>query len=481
MRNLFSTMFGPGRYLNPRASGMIVFGGGGSSGPSLAEIKGAVKEYADPEFRDVFGGQDKISGNITDMNYDMNRGYADLDGAIDDVYSGMTSGFGSAERDLSNLSDDVADVSGQVSTGFNDQEDYIDDAFDGQEDFITDEFGDQQQYIGGEFTKQGEELTEGFEDTQGDIADSRTDILDRLGTNKTDLEGFLNDKFGSISTMTGGRFDSVDGLLGTLQTNQTSGFGDLTRNMTDGQSGIQSAVDGMSGNLDTYYGDLSQGQQDMSGTLGGLTSDFSTFTDQYGDDTTLANRARNDLTTGLQNAVSGIQGSLAESAASTEDQIRSAAEGNTRATEDAASQLDTNFADVARSLTMGVEASTSEGQRAQDEYLNKLNDVRSLVTNQGDQLDASVRDSYTNLANSFDTQGRLIANSVNAQGQETKRAIDKNGNLMISQFDQQGTRISQFGYDMNQMFSTLDSIQNSTISRTGMMSPATQPYASTRG
>jgi len=52
---------------------------------------------------------------------------------------------------------------------------------------------------------------------------------------------------------------------------------------------------------------------------------------------------------------------------------------------------------------------------------------------------------------------------------------------MISQFDQQGNRISQFGYDMNQMFSTLDSIQNSTIYRTGMMSPATQPYASTRG
>lgn len=481
MRNLFSTMFGPGRYLNPRTSGMIVFGGGGSSGPSLAEIKGAVKEYADPEFRDVFSGQDKIDGSITDMNYDMNRGYAELDGAIDDVYNGMTSGFGSAERGLSNLSDDVADVSGQVSTGFNDQEDYIDDAFDGQEDFITDEFGDQQQYISGEFKQQGEELTEGFEDTQGDIADSRTDILDRLGTNKTDLEGFLNDKFGSISTMTGGRFDSVDGLLGTLQTNQTSGFGDLTKDMTDGQSGIQSAVDGMSGNLDTYYGDLSQGQQDMSGTLGGLTSDFSAFTDQYGDDTTLANRARNDLTTGLQNAVSGIQGSLAESAASTEDQIRSAAEGNTRATADAADQVDTNFADVARQLTMGIDASSAEGQAAQDEYLNKLNDVRSLVTNQGDQLDASVRDSYTNLANSFDTQGRLIANSVNAQGQETKRAIDKNGNLMISQFDQQGSRISQFGYDMNQMFSTLDSIQNSTISRTGMMSPATQPYASTRG
>ena len=481
MGNPFLTIYGPGRYLNPRASGMIVFGGGGSSGPSLAEIKGAVKEYADPEFRDVFGGQDKISGDITDMNYDMNRGYAELDDAIEDVYSGMTSGFGSAERGLSNLSADVEGVGDQVTTGFRDQEDYMDDAFDGQQDFIQDEFGDQQQYIGGEFDQQREDITEGFEDTQGDIAGSRQDILDQLGVNKTDLEGFLSDKFGSISDMTGGRFDSVDTLLGTLQTGQTSGFGDLTRDMTAGQSGIQSAVDGMSGNLDTYYGDLSQGQADMSGTLGGLTSDFSTFTDQYGDDTTLANRARNDLQTGLQNAVSGIQNSVAENAETTTQQIQAAADTSTRATEDAAAQIDTNFADVARQLTMGIDASTSEGQAAQDEYLNKLNDVRSLVTNQGDQLDASVRDSYSNLANAFDTQGRLIANSVDAQGQETKRAIDKNGNLMISQFDQQGTRISQFGYDMNQMFSTLDSIQSSTIYRTGMMSPATQPYASTRG
>ena len=38
MGNPFLTIYGPGRYLNPRASGMIVFGGGNTNGTIFNDV-----------------------------------------------------------------------------------------------------------------------------------------------------------------------------------------------------------------------------------------------------------------------------------------------------------------------------------------------------------------------------------------------------------------------------------------------------------
>ena len=477
MRNLFSTMFGPGRYLNPRASGIIVFGGGGGGGPSLAEIKQAVKEYADPEFKDVMGGQGDIEDSIGDLNYDMLDQFGDLDSAVDDVYNKVTSGFNVAAGEFDDLAEGQSDIKGTVKTGFSDQEDFIEDQFDAAGTAMDDAFDDQGEMIKGEFGDQKEVIDEGFSDTQEDVAGARTDILAQLTSDRTGLESFLTDKFGSIENMTGGRFDSVDNLLDTMQSEASQGFTDLTKTVTDGQGKIQSSVDGMSSNLDTYYGDLSDGQANITDSVGNLSSNFTDFQDQYGDDVTLANRSRNDIISGLQNAVGDIQGQMGAQSEQYGQQLQEVQAAN----EAAAQELDANFADAARELAMGIEGSTEEAQANQSAFKDGLSNIRNMLDTQGDQLDMSVRDSYQNLSDAFDQQGRLIANSVDAQGTETKRAIDKNGNLIVSQFSQQGERISQFGYDINQMFGTLDSIYDSTIYRTGMMSPATQPYASTRG
>lgn len=473
--NLFMQMFGPMRHVNPRASGMIVFGGGGGGGPSLGEIKQAVQEYADPEFRQVFNNQGNIQGDIRDLSYDAQSGFRDLDSAIEDVYQGMTSGFSSADQRFSGLSDDLSDAQRNITGAMGDLGDDISDQFRDSRDFVGSEFDNQRDFVAGEFDQANENMSQGFRDTRADVTGARQDILDQMGINRTDLNSFLENRFGSIENMTGGRFSDLDQAIEALQASQNTGFTDLSTNVLGGQQNIQNTLDTTSNNLNTYYEDLAGNQATMGEQLTGLGTNLTSFRDQYDDDVTMAVRSRNDIQEGLQNAVSGIQDTVGAASQQTADQLRNVTERQERT----AQETRTDFAQAAREITMGIEGTSDEQIMQQQEFKNKLGDVRTLLTAQGDQLDNTIRDSYMNLANAFDASGSLIASSIDAQGRETKRAIDNNGNLIISQFNDQGQRISQFGYDINQMFSTLDSIYDSTIYRTGMMSPATRPYAST--
>ena len=71
---------------------------------------------------------------------------------------------------------------------------------------------------------------------------------------------------------------------------------------------------------------------------------------------------------------------------------------------------------------------------------------------------------------------------MNAMGNRVKRAIDGNGNLIVSEFDEAGVRISQNGYDINSIMASMSSIEDSSIADTGLLTAPVNrsPYARTQ-
>ena len=130
--SLFMQQFGPMRYVHMRRSGLITYtGGGGGGGPSLAEIKTAVGEYGDPQFRTVFANQGDITDDIGDA---LDRSLTRIGTAEDNLGDNFTALTGS----IGDVGSDVGSIQGDVTRGFSNMDEGFDDA---QADRNT-QFGD---------------------------------------------------------------------------------------------------------------------------------------------------------------------------------------------------------------------------------------------------------------------------------------------------------------------------------------------------
>ena len=107
-------------------------------------------------------------------------------------------------------------------------------------------------------------------------------------------------------------------------------------------------------------------------------------------------------------------------------------------------------------MAVGFDDGTDESKAAKTDFANRLSAIDNVLNVQGDQLNASLKDSYTKLSSAFDETGALIANSTDSAGNRISRALDAQGNLLIATFNNTGTKLDQQSLSINQMMGQME-------------------------
>jgi hypothetical protein len=436
-------------------------------------------------------------------------------------FSNLQSGQSTIRQDISGLNtgfkDESRDIQDKLYKGFNEQEDRFDDIDSG-------------------LTGLGNTVDTGFSDMGTQITGLGTDVGNRLdtfdqnmNTNFTGLGNQVETGFTGLGNQVDSRFNTLnDGMntgfatvmtdMGTGFTNlgntvqqgdqalmqgQEEGFAGVNENVTNvganlgnqltetsanvlaGQLSIQDLVNQYGANQDTYFQALSQGQTESQARQAALQTGLDQFRGDYDRNTTLANQQRGRI----QDAVVGGQAQIGEQIAQSSD-AQSRLLGNVGQSVQQVGQTANNiesaqakdFSRIAKQIATGFDDGSAETASARNEFIDRLNTVRTVLQDQGANIDAGIRETYSTLVSSFDDQGALIQSSANADGSRISRALDQQGNLLLAAFDRTGTRVDQQSLDINRMMSQMDQFgyRPGSNAAMGSMSPgmtATQPAA----
>ena len=231
----------------------------------------------------------------------------------------------------------------------------------------------------------------------------------------------------------------------------------------------------MSGRADTYFGGLSEGQAGIRENVGGLQSNFQDFRDAYDTNTTLANQTRAELMDTVSGGFNNVRGAIADNFSDTRSDVnRVAAQvGNAQNSQAATTQSQTmDLSNTIRELASGLTASNQGQVAAQNSVMDRINTVKNVLLNEGNNIPADIRSQYTDLANAFDASGRLIRESVNNQGLITRRSMDADTNLLSAQFDQGGNAIGQSVINVNNLLGQLENFGYTGAGAPGQLTPA---------
>ena len=506
------------RYLNPRASGLIVFKGGGGGGASAEEVDASVA-----------AGTEAVNANTNAGFAEAETQLAETTAAVETVGSNVgtasetgttdvgTGSFTTPVTNQINADGDVVQTGGETVT------------YGGGTANVTDTVkGDTEQIIGGQqktddlinkrfdtFTPttvvsqsidtsdlaKADAMADGFATSAGNqekiLADTGAistavgtgfaDVgqdLSNLSTGQTNIGNQITDLSGNMGT----RFDTVDETLGTgfanVNTNiddqftaQNENLTELSSNILGGQTSLQEYLESMSDRADTYYGGLAEGQANIQSSVGGLQDNFGDFRKQYTDDTTLANQARADLANQVTGGFNQVRDDLDRNFDATSQQNATITR-NTEQTMRNQDDMTTSFGAAFNQIGAGVEAQTTQQQAAKTDMLQRLNTIREVILAEGQNLDPALTMQYAKLADSFDADGRLIQQSSDRNGNVTQRAFDPNNNLNLATFNQQGQVVDRTRLNIDQLMSQMDQMGYGGSSNTGLMS-GSQPFQST--
>ena len=314
-------------------------------------------------------------------------------------------------------------------------------------------------------------------------------VESRLGT----LDSSVNTGFSNM----GSRFDSVDASLGNISGEVTglgsridTGFEGVNSNINEqfdvnaqnrqaqfdqaeanraamqeliltGQVSMTDLINQYGAAGAQYYADLANNQANIMDSQAGIQQGLTAFQDTYNQNVDMEAKRFGELqdqVSGGFDAVRTGQTNLSSAVSGVQDRVAASAQGSQAVAgasqQQAAPAFD--YARIAKEVATGVADQTDGGFTNGQMFASKLDTIRNILVNQGDQLDFRIRDQYTRLANSFDSQGKLIASSVDQNGIQTARAIDQQGNLLMAQFDQTGQRLMQDSMNMNQMLAAFD-------------------------
>ena len=350
----------------------------------------------------------------------------------------------------------------------------------------------------------GTNMATGFTDLEG-ANSTRAETTDGLiNTGFTDLTALNNanteTSMADLETKYKSLTDNVDatrtGLTTLGQNNQAANLGQ--------QQLILQALEDAGLQRTNYYTTLKADTDDIITRVGNFSSDFGNYTDTYDDNTTLANQQRGqirsaqaantgDLLTGIagnRSATESVGGNVQAGIMASNAGLRTLggdlAAGTSVATKD--------FASVAQLISSGFQTNDAETNSMKNEFVGRLDTMRNVLSDADANIDAGFRENYGQMVDSFDSQGSLIQQTALANGDYITRAIDDSGNLLLSQFNQAGSRTSQSMLNLNEMMARMDrmgyipgSNQNMAIPSGSSVTPAnvysgqSVPYASTVG
>jgi hypothetical protein len=438
---------GPFRYLNPRASGLIVFKGGGG-GASAAEVDSsvaagtaAVNENTNARAAEaaVVGEELKTNqGTMLNNQDDLKTGQSDIRRDIANIPQTSVT---TQVVDTSGIENRIGSLEGTTSSGFAD--------VGGRLDTVNNTLGDVQGSVDTGFASMNQNFN--------DITEGQTGIQNTL----TDVAGNMTERFDTVDNTLDTGFTGVNENINTQFDTQNQNLTDMSANILGGQTNLQSYLEGMSDRNDTYYGGLAEGQSNIMGEVGGLQTGLASFRDAYDANTTLANQTRAELLDTVSGGFNRTREAIADNFGDTQRDIASVSsqiDQQGRQEQAGEQSIQRDFTAAIRELSAGMSAGSEDQAAAQQDVINRIDTVKQVLATQSENLPEDIRRQYTQLATSFDENGRLIRESVDAQGLVTRRAMDNQSNVLLAQFNQQGDMLGQSMFNMNSLLKQMDQL-----------------------
>jgi len=438
---------GPFRYLNPRASGLIVFKGGGG-GASAAEVDSsvaagtaAVNENTNARAAEaaVVGEELKTNqGTMLNNQDDLKTGQSDIRRDIANIPQTSVT---TQVVDTSGIENRIGSLEGTTSSGFAD--------VGGRLDTVNNTLGDVQGSVDTGFASMNQNFN--------DITEGQTGIQNTL----TDVSGNMTERFDTVDNTLDTGFTGVNENINTQFDTQNQNLTDMSANILGGQTNLQSYLEGMSDRNDTYYGGLAEGQSNIMGEVGGLQTGLASFRDAYDANTTLANQTRAELLDTVSGGFNRTREAIADNFGDTQRDIASVSsqiDQQGRQEQAGEQSIQRDFTAAIRELSAGMSAGSEDQAAAQQDVINRIDTVKQVLATQSENLPEDIRRQYTQLATSFDENGRLIRESVDAQGLVTRRAMDNQSNVLLAQFNQQGDMLGQSMFNMNSLLKQMDQL-----------------------
>lgn len=458
----------------------------GGGGTTVNETK--VSGLADSQYNNLMGGQSAIRNDIQSVGNQSAQKVNELGSKID-------VGFNNVNNSMGNVGYKVDSLSGNVSSGFNNLSGKLDSVGNN----VSNKLGDMTNNMTNQFSGLNTNLNNLSNNMKTDMNTGFTNLANQNTQNANaiisgqqkgfgDLTSAVNTGFNENTANINQKFDTQGRAIDSGFANQDALIKAFQSASLQGQNDIRSLVDRVGGNLDTYYGNLSANDTDQTARLGQLQTGLDTFRNDFNKADTLANQQRAriaDTVAGGFNAVRddlGAQtGLMSSQGAATQNQLRQVSSE----VRDNSDRIETNFSRVAKELAVGFNDGSRESGIARNDFISRLDMIRSALNDQSIQLDEGLRDSYQRLSTSFDSQGRLISQSVDNSGNQISRALDNQGNLLLATFNSTGQRVDQQALNINQMMKALDQftlipgsnmvmgVQPAAVN-TSLMSPYTQ-------
>jgi len=170
-----------------------------------------------------------------------------------------------------------------------------------------------------------------------------------------------------------------------------------------------------------------------------------------------------------------------------------------RAIQSGVGDLETSLLGMASGINEGFTSRfdelSEETRSGQQEFVNRLSQVKALLEEDVADLDVGLRNRLSALSNAFDGEGRLIANAIDANGNILQRQIDEQGNLILNTFSRiNGNLLDQQTLSINRLMKEIadrrytqgsNAYMGGTSPTAGAVAPASvysgfaSPYAQT--
>ena len=237
------------------------------------------------------------------------------------------------------------------------------------------------------------------------------------------------------------------------------------------QMAIQDLLNTYGGNLDAYYQDLAASNVASAERQGELQTGLDTFRADQAQANTLGQQQQAQLldtvlsgTDSLTSTIAGVGDTLA----SGQQGLMSQSEATRNAlTDDIADVMSNqaaserlnnmNFAQVSQLVTSGFESDDPQYQAMKKEFTDRMDFMQQIVSDQNLDISDDLRNTFNTMVTSFDEQGALIS-ETQIGNDVIKRAIDDQGDLFLTRFNQYGDRIAQGNMNINVLMGRLNEL-----------------------
>ena len=273
------------------------------------------------------------------------------------------------------------------------------------------------------------------------------------------------------------------------------------------QMAIQDLLNTYGGNLDAYYQDLAASNAASAERQGELQTGLDAFRTDQAQANTLGQQQQAQLldtvmsgTDALTTTIAGVGDTLTGGQRGLMSQSE---EARTALTDDiadvvssqaASDQLNNmNFAEISQLVSSGFTSDDPQYQAMRQELTDRLDFMQNIVSDQNLDISDDLRNTFNTMVTSFDQQGALIA-QTQVGTDVIRRAIDDQGDLFLTRFNQYGDRIAQGNMNINVLMGRLNelgyvpgSAQNmantsgTSLPPSAAFSSATNPAAQTTG